>query len=275
MINGGNVKLAKSSHYRVQPRRRREGKTDYKARKAMVISGRYRLVARPSLRNITVQIINAKPTSDQVIAAANSRELTKKYGWKAATGNVPSAYLTGLLCGLKAKTVGVTDAILDIGMVIPTKGAKVFAILQGVLDAGIDVPHNEEKVVEERTKGEHIAEYAKSLDLGSEEYTKKFSKYIACKLSPEKLPDHFTKVKTDILNAFKETKIAEPAKQLKSSKEEKPETKEPQSKTQKPKSTSVKEKSMTKEKTGKAKEKVADKNAAPKKKATKKGEKKE
>lgn len=273
--------MAKSSNYRVQPRRRREGKTDYKARKAMVISRRNRLVARPSLRNVTVQIISAKPTGDIVLAAANSRELTKKYGWKAATGNVPSAYLTGLLCGLKAKTVGITDAILDIGMVIPTKGAKVFAILQGVLDAGINVPHNEEKMIEERTKGEHIAKYAKSLGVGSEEYTAKFSKYIAYQMVPEKLPDHFDKVKADILGAFKEAKVVELSKPQKSSSAEKKlEAKEPQSKAQKAKSTSAKEKVISKDKTGKAKgkapnEKISDKNVAPKKKATKKGEKKE
>ena len=112
--------MAKSSNYRVQPRRRREGKTDYKARKAMVISRRNRLVARPSLRNVTVQIISAKPTGDIVLAAANSRELTKKYGWKAATGNVPTAY-RWFAVWLKGKNTGITDAILDIGMIIPTK----------------------------------------------------------------------------------------------------------------------------------------------------------
>ena len=133
--------MANSANYRVQLRRRREGKTDYQARKAMVISGIPRLVARPSLKNVTAQIIIAKPHGDQVLAAANSRELVKSYGWKAATGNIPAAYLTGLLCGLKAKAAGVEKAILDIGMVIPTKGSKVFAVLKGVLDAGIDVPH--------------------------------------------------------------------------------------------------------------------------------------
>ena len=139
--------MAKSAHYRVQVRRRREGKTDYQARTALVVSGRPRLVARPSIKNTTAQIIIAKPIGDMVLAAASSRELVKKYGWKAATGNIPAAYLTGLLCGLKAKAAGIDAAILDIGMIIPTKGAKVFAILNGVLDAGVEVPHGEEKIV--------------------------------------------------------------------------------------------------------------------------------
>ncbi len=69
--------MAKSSNYRVQLRRRREGKTDYQARKALVVSGKPRLVTRTANRNITVQIIIAKPHGDEVLAAANSRELVK------------------------------------------------------------------------------------------------------------------------------------------------------------------------------------------------------
>ena len=82
-------------------------------------------------------------------------------------------------------------------MVSPTKGSKIFAVLSGVLDAGVDVPHSEEKIVKERMKGEHIAKYAKSLGAGSEEYTAKFSKYNAQGVAPEKISEHFTKVKAD------------------------------------------------------------------------------
>ena len=194
--------MAKNSRYRVPPRRRREGKTDYQARKALVLSGKPRLVTRSTLKNVTAQIIVAKPYGDEVLAAAHSKEL-KKYGWKAPTGNVPAAYLTGLLCGLKAKAKGVSEAILDIGLVAPTKGSKLFSALSGVLDAGIDVPHDEEKIVKERIKGEHIAKYGKSLGAGSEGYSAKFSKYLGQKLSPEKLPEHFAKVKADVVGSFK------------------------------------------------------------------------
>jgi large subunit ribosomal protein L18 len=194
--------MAKDSRYRVPPRRRREGKTDYQARKALVLSGKPRLVTRSTLKNVTAQIIVAKPLGDEVLAGAHSKEL-KKYGWKAPTGNVPAAYLTGLLCGLKAKAKGVSEAILDIGLVAPTKGSKLFAALSGVLDAGIDVPHDEEKIVKERIKGEHIAKYGKSLGAGSEGYSAKFSKYLGQKLSPEKLPEHFAKVKADVVGSFK------------------------------------------------------------------------
>ena len=192
--------MARGSTYRVPLRRRREGKTDYQARKALVLSGKPRLVPRGTVKNFAVQIVLAKPQGDEVLAAAHSREL-KKYGWKAPSGNVPSAYLTGLLCGLKAKAKGVAEAVLDIGLVAPTKGAKVFAALGGVLDAGVDVPHDEEKMVKERIEGAHIAEYGKSLGVGSEVYSAKFSKYLE-KFSPETLPEHFLKVKADIIKSF-------------------------------------------------------------------------
>ena len=195
--------MAKNSNYRVQLRRRRQGKTDYQARKALVISRRPRLVARASIKNVTVQMIVAKSHGDEVLAAANSRELIKSYGWKTSTGNIPAAYLTGLLCGLKAKAKGVEDAILDIGLVSPTKGSKIFAVLSGVLDAGVAVPHSEEKIVKERMKGEHIAKYAKSLGPNSEDYSSKFSKYAAQGVAPERLPEQFTKVKAEIVSSFK------------------------------------------------------------------------
>ena len=195
--------MARNANYRVQLRRRREGKTDYQARKSLVISRKLRLVTRGSLKNATVQIIQAKPTGDIVLAAANSKELTKQFGWKAPTGNVPSAYLTGLLCGLKAKQNGVKEAILDAGLVSPTKGARIFAMLSGVVDAGIDVPHSEEKLVKERIKGEQVVKYAKYLGVGSEEYNQKFAAYIKAGIAPEKLPEHFAKVKADIIASFK------------------------------------------------------------------------
>jgi large subunit ribosomal protein L18 len=195
--------MAKDSRYCVQLRRRKEGKTDYKARKALVLSGKPRLVARGTLKNVIAQIIMAKPHGDEVLVSAHSREL-KNYEWKAPGGNLPAAYLTGLLCGLKAKAQGVKEVILDIGLHSPSKGARVFAMLKGVLDAGVHVPHSEEKLPDEkRIQGEHIAKYAASLASNPEEYQSKFSKYLEQKLPPEDLPKHFAKVKKEISAAFK------------------------------------------------------------------------
>jgi large subunit ribosomal protein L18 len=195
--------MAKNANYRVQLRRRREGKTDYQARKGMVISGKPRLVTRGSLKNATVQIIKAKSEGDFVLVAASSKELSKQFGWKVPTGNIPAAYLTGLVCGLKAKNKGIKEAILDAGLVSPTKGARIFAMLNGVVDAGIEVPYSEEKLVKERIKGEQVAKYAKELGVGSEEYNQKFAAYLKAGVAPEKLPEHFTKVKANIIASFK------------------------------------------------------------------------
>jgi len=213
--------MAKNASYRVKLRRRREGKTDYQARKALVTSRKPRLVTRASIKNVEVQIIVAKPHGDMVLASANSRELIKSYGWRAPTGNIPAAYLTGLLCGLKAKASGIEEAILDIGLVSPTKGSKIFAVLSGVVDAGVEVPHSEDKIVKERMKGEHIAKYAKSLGVGSEKYATKFSQYSAQDVAPEKIAEHFIKVKADIMAGTKSAKLPEEAAKPKAAVKEK------------------------------------------------------
>ncbi|MEM2568015.1 MAG: 50S ribosomal protein L18 [Candidatus Bathyarchaeia archaeon] len=196
--------MAKSSRYSVPYRRRREGKTDYRKRKALILSRKPRLVVRGTLKNIIVQIVAAKPHGDEVLVSAHSRELLREYGWKAPRGNLPAAYLTGLLCGLKAKAQGIEEAVLDIGLHSPTKGARVFAALKGVLDAGLNVPHGEEKLPDEnRIKGMHIAQYAKMLSADTEKYTAAFSEYLKNKVPPESLPEHFADVKKAVIAAFK------------------------------------------------------------------------
>ena len=273
--------MAKGSSYRVHLRRRREGKTDYQARKALVTSRKPRLVTRASIKNVEVQIIIAKPHGDEVLASANSRELIKSYGWRAPTGNIPASYLTGLLCGVKAKAVGIKEAILDIGLVSPTKGSKIFAVLSGVVDAGVEVPHSEEKIVKERMKGEHIVKYAKSLGAGSEEYTAKFSQYTAQGVAPEKIVEHFTKVKADIIAVSKGAKLPEVVAAPKAAAKEKapkaaveapPKEKAPvKVKEEKPKEvTTIKEKAAAKASKAKASKTKAPKAKATKEKASKK-----
>jgi large subunit ribosomal protein L18 len=270
--------MAKNASYRVQLRRRREGKTDYQARKALVTSRKPRLVTRGSLNNVEAQIIVAKPHGDEVLVSANSRELIKSFGWKAPTGNIPAAYLTGLLVGLKAKAAGITEAILDLGLVSPTKGSRTFAVLSGVVDAGVEVPHSEEKIVKERMKGEHIAKYAKNLGAGSEEYKAKFSQYTANGVIPEKIAEHFAKVKADIMAGTKSAKLpVEVAKPKTAAKEKTSKTVETIPKEKAPtkvkeeksaKITPVKEKAVAKTTKGKA-SKVAPKAKTAKEKAQK------
>ncbi|RLG58710.1 MAG: 50S ribosomal protein L18, partial [Candidatus Hydrothermarchaeota archaeon] len=93
--------MAKGPRYRVPFRRRREGKTDYRKRLKLLLSGKPRIVVRKTLKHTIVQVIDFDIKGDRVLVSAHSNEL-KKYGWQANTGNLPASYLTGLLCGKKA-----------------------------------------------------------------------------------------------------------------------------------------------------------------------------
>jgi len=192
--------MGKEMPNRIPFRRRREGKTDYNARKALIISKLPRVVTRSSLKHMNVQIVEAAPTGDKVIVSANSQEL-RSYGWQTACGNLPSAYLTGLLCGMRADAKNVKKAVADIGLHQPTKGSRVFASLKGVIDAGVEIPHSTEKLPDEkRLEGHHIADYAKILASSSTEiYQKIFSKYLQIKAPPEKLAEQFKAVKEKII----------------------------------------------------------------------------
>ena len=145
--------MAHGPRYRVPFRRRREGKTDYHQRFRFVRTGWNRLVVRKSLKHMTVQVVKAERGGDNTVASSHSSEL-KKYGWKTATSNIPAAYLTGYLCGLKAKKKGIEKAVLDMGLERVVKGSRIFAALAGAVDAGLDIPLSEEVLPpEERKKG--------------------------------------------------------------------------------------------------------------------------
>jgi len=109
-------------------------------------------------------MIRAEIAGDKVLVSADSSELSRKFGWLGNRSNLPSAYLTGLLCGFRALASGVKEAVLDIGLQSPTKGAKIFATLKGVSDAGVLVPHDEGILPsEERVQGQHVVAYAKQV----------------------------------------------------------------------------------------------------------------
>ena len=201
--------MATGPRYRVPFRRRKEGKTDYRARRTLVLSRVPRLVVRLTLKNAIVQVIEAEAIGDKVIVSAHSRELAKTYGWLSNGGNIPSAYLTALLCGFKAMANGVDKAFLDVGLHIPSKGTRVFAALKGFVDAGVEVPHSENILPDEaRISGKHIADYARRLVSDPEVYNQKFSKYLSKGLRPEELSEHFSAVKDKITSSF-EKKVKE------------------------------------------------------------------
>jgi large subunit ribosomal protein L18 len=191
--------LAHGSRYKVAFRRRREGKTDYGARLRLVDIDKSRLVVRISNNHVIAQIINVAENGDETLVSAHSKEL-QKMGWLAGTKNTSAAYLTAYLCAKKALSKGIDEAVLDIGLKSSIKGSKVFAALKGASDAGLHVPHGESILPDEsRITGEHIAEYAKSLD--EAELKKKFSQYLERGLSPVDLPDHFEEIKNKINEA--------------------------------------------------------------------------
>lgn len=195
--------MAKGPRYNLPFRRRREGRTNYGKRRKLVTSGIARFVIRPTNKHLGAQVIQAKPEGDFVLASAHSSEL-KEFGWKAPCGNMPAAYLTGLLAGRRAKANGVSKAILDIGLHTRGPGSRMFAAAKGALDAGLDIPH-EEKVLPkaERIKGQHVGNYSKELASEAEVHKKRFSSYLKNKLKPEDLPDHVAQVEAKI-NASQE-----------------------------------------------------------------------
>jgi large subunit ribosomal protein L18 len=150
--------MSTGPRYRVPFRRRREGRTDYRHRAALLRGGVARLVVRKSNKHIRVQFIEYDDKGDRVLATAVSKEL-EELGWTGSGKSTPGAYLTGMLAGKRAKEKGLEEAVLDIGLREPTKGAVVFAALRGAVDAGIDVPHSEEMVPSgERLSGKHMKE---------------------------------------------------------------------------------------------------------------------
>jgi len=163
-----------------------------------VTSGIPRLVVRPTNKNLSAQVIKAEPTGDKVMVSAQSSEL-KGLGWKAACGNMPAAYLTGLLIGTRAKAKGVTNAILDIGLSARGPGSRIFAAAKGALDGGLIIPIDKGALPsDDRSHGNHIANYAKQVSSEPEAYKKRFSGYLKNNLKPEQLRDNFTAVEARI-----------------------------------------------------------------------------
>lgn len=196
--------MAKGTIYRVAFRRRREGKTDYHLRKKLISSRKHRLVVRRSINNITLQLIESTIEGDRVLVQANTQEL-KDFGWKAGTGNLPSAYLAGFLIGKRAVTKDLKYAILDINRYKLTKENRLFAAMKGSIDGGLEIPHDEKVLPKvNRINGSHIAKHAELLQKEDPaKYQSYFSKYISSGVSPEKLVEHFNEVKEAIAKKVK------------------------------------------------------------------------
>jgi large subunit ribosomal protein L18 len=132
------------------------------------------------------------------MVSAHSSEL-KELGWKAACGNMPAAYLTGLLIGRRAKEKGVENAILDIGLSARGPGSRIFAAAKGALNAGLTIPIDKKALpADDRIHGNHIATYSKLVSSEPEVYKKKFAAYLKNDLKPEDVKSNFTTVEAKI-----------------------------------------------------------------------------
>ena len=172
------VKIIKNKAYskrmQVKPKRRRQGKTDYYARRRLTCqdknkydSKKYRLVVRRTCTKFIAQIIYSTMTGDRVFCAAESSELAH-HGLTAGLTNYSAAYCTGLLLARRLlKQVGLAEmykapsdvngdyfnvdedvkdkrpfkALLDVGISRTTTGARLFGVLKGACDGGLNIPH--------------------------------------------------------------------------------------------------------------------------------------
>uniref|UniRef100_A0A915PU28 Large ribosomal subunit protein uL18 n=1 Tax=Setaria digitata TaxID=48799 RepID=A0A915PU28_9BILA len=258
----GFVKVVKNKayfkRYQVKLRRRREGKTDYHARKRLTVQDKnkyntpkYRLIVRFTNRDVIAQIAYSRIEGDIVVCAAYSHELPR-YGIKVTfesfssrlgdvflncvtvgLTNYASAYATGLLLarrhlqkiGLAETYKGIEEvngedynvekegerapfrAVLDVGLARTVTGAKIFAVMKGVADGGIDVPHSETRFFgynsetkynaeahRDRILGKHVADYMALLKEQDEEaYKRHFSRFIAANIGPDDIVDMYKK----------------------------------------------------------------------------------
>ncbi|OIW14680.1 hypothetical protein TanjilG_33022 [Lupinus angustifolius] len=163
--------------YQVKFKRRREGKTDYRARIRLINQDKnkyntpkYRFVVRFTNKDIVAQITSASIAGDHVLAAAYAHELPH-YGLEVGLTNYAAAYATGLLLARRVlKTLELDEeyegnveasgedysvepadtrrpfrALLDVGLIRTTTGNRVFGALKGALDGGLDIPHSDKR----------------------------------------------------------------------------------------------------------------------------------
>lgn len=222
--------------YQTKFRRRREAKTDYYARKRMVMQDvnkygapKYRLVVRFSNQRVITQIAYSTIKGDMVLCQATSHELTR-FGLTAGLKSYSASYATGLLLARRLlKQIGLDQvyagaeevtgnnydvaaiaetytndrrpfkAILDIGLTNSSIGNRVYAVLKGACDGGLNIPHGTKNFYgseqDEETKkwsyypeanrdrifGCHIDTYMTQLkEEGEEAYQKQFSLWDKC-----------------------------------------------------------------------------------------------
>jgi large subunit ribosomal protein L5e len=244
------LKVVKSNSYfkrfQVKFKRRREGKTDYYARKRLITqdktkynSPKYRLVVRITNRDVIAQIVFATLNADHVFCSAYAHELPR-FGLKVkGNKDYAAAYATGLLVarrvlkklGLESAYVGKEKAdgehfiveegaerrpfyvLLDVGLHCTSTGSRVFGVMKGAADGGLEVPHNTKRfpgynpkdkkfdptVLRKYIYGGHVAAYMKHLKEEDEEkYKTQFSRYIKAEVNADGVEGMWTAVHKSI-----------------------------------------------------------------------------
>merc|ERR1712070_642848 len=212
-VKMGFIKVVKNKAYfkrfQVKYKRRREGKTDYYARKRLVTQAKnkfatpkYRFVVRFTNKDIICQVVSSKIKGDICHTAAYAHELPR-YGLKAGLTNYSAAYCVGLLCarrllkkfGLDEKFEGTEEVTAEFEDCYVQNededGSKAFSAMKGAFDGGLEIPHSNKKFYgydadekeydaeEHRSRivGGHIQTHMSSLEEEEPEmYQEKFAK---------------------------------------------------------------------------------------------------
>ena len=190
--------MRENNIFNVAFRRKRQGRTYYRKRLRMLMSNKSRFVVRSSLKSFQASVIEYHAQGDKVLFTVDSKALVK-FGWKGDNGNIPSAYLIGIIAGKKAIEKGIKEAVLDLGFSNSTKGSRLYAALAGAVDAGLKIPFNPEVLPsKDRISGEHIVKYAKQLEKNEQTYKRQFSNYLKKGINPADIVKHFNEIKVKI-----------------------------------------------------------------------------
>jgi large subunit ribosomal protein L18 len=147
---------------KILPKKRRiENKTNYTKRKRLLEGRKPRVVIRKTNKYIIAQYIESFQAQDKIIKSAFSKELLE-FGWpkekEGSLKSLPAAYLTGLLLG--KRIIKNKEAILDTGLIRSTKGSKIYAALNGLVDSGFKIPFNKEVFPEkDRLESENVKDF--------------------------------------------------------------------------------------------------------------------
>jgi len=181
-------------------RRRREGKTDYRKRKGLILGRTPFVCVHVSGKYIYSQVLKPSPQGDTTLASASSRDLAKKFGWKGSTKNLPGAYLTGYYLGHLAAAKNLDEVVMYSGVGRFIHGSRIASLISGARDAGLKVKVDEESLPDEdRISGKHIANYSQKLEKEDKsKHDRVFSRVLSSGTSPSEYPSQLESLKAKI-----------------------------------------------------------------------------